>query len=75
MHTPASNILPCIGGIGLRVTYYRESLENLPKLGWVKLHIENFFAVSATDFSKKLSDCNLQPALLDPLQYGVHVNE
>jgi uncharacterized protein len=40
---PANNVLPCAAGIGLRAPHYREVLQNLPKLGWVEVHSENFF--------------------------------
>ena len=43
MIKPASDILPCIAGIGLRAPHYGEVLKNLPKLGWVEVHSENFF--------------------------------
>jgi uncharacterized protein (UPF0276 family) len=39
----ASDTLPCIAGIGLRAPHYREVLQQLPKLGWVEVHSENFF--------------------------------
>lgn len=45
MTRPAA--LPCIAGIGLRAPHYREVLENLPKLGWVEVHSENFFGGGA----------------------------
>jgi uncharacterized protein (UPF0276 family) len=44
---PADNTLPCTAGIGLRAPHYREVLENLPKLGWVEVHNENFFGGGA----------------------------
>jgi len=47
MKMPASTILPCTAGIGLRAPHYREVLENLPKLGWVEVHNENFFGGGA----------------------------
>lgn len=43
MKMPATNTLPCIAGIGLRAPHYREVLNQLPKLGWVEVHSENFF--------------------------------
>jgi uncharacterized protein len=39
----ASDTLPCIAGIGLRAPHYREVLQQLPRLGWVEVHSENFF--------------------------------
>lgn len=39
--------LPCVAGIGLRATHYREVLETLPALGWVEVHSENFFGAGA----------------------------
>ena len=39
----ASDTLPCIAGIGLRAPHYREVLQELPRLGWVEVHSENFF--------------------------------
>ena len=45
MKTPSS--LPCVAGIGLRAPHYREVLANLPKLGWVEVHSENFFGGGA----------------------------
>lgn len=45
MTRPAA--LPCIAGVGLRAPHYREVLENLPKLGWVEVHNENFFGGGA----------------------------
>lgn len=47
MTMPASNMLPCTAGIGLRAPHYREVLETLPDLGWVELHSENFFGGGA----------------------------
>jgi uncharacterized protein len=43
MSKPASDTLPCIAGIGLRAPHYGEVLKNLPKLGWVEVHSENYF--------------------------------
>jgi len=43
MKMPASDTLPCIAGIGLRAPHYKEVLQNLPKLGWVEVHSENYF--------------------------------
>jgi uncharacterized protein (UPF0276 family) len=43
MSKPASDKLPCIAGIGLRAPHYGEVLKNLPELGWVEVHSENFF--------------------------------
>ena len=43
MIRPANDTLPCIAGIGLRAPHYGEVLKNLPKLGWVEVHSENFF--------------------------------
>jgi len=40
---PASDTLPCTAGIGLRAPHYREVLQDLPDLGWVEVHSENFF--------------------------------
>ena len=47
MYPPANPTLPCIAGIGLRAPHYREVLQNLPKLGWVEVHNENFFGGGA----------------------------
>lgn len=44
---PAAQSLPCISGIGLRAPHYREVLQDLPALGWVELHSENFFGGGA----------------------------
>lgn len=38
-----SDTLPPIAGIGLRAPHYREVLQDLPLLGWVEVHSENFF--------------------------------
>lgn len=43
MVRPATDTLPFAAGIGLRAPHYREVLDNLPKLGWVEVHNENFF--------------------------------
>lgn len=43
MKMPASDTLPCIAGIGLRAPHYGEVLQQIPKLGWVEVHSENFF--------------------------------
>jgi uncharacterized protein len=43
MKTSASDTLPCIAGIGLRAPHYGDVLQQLPKLGWVEVHSENFF--------------------------------
>ncbi len=47
MKMPANNTLPFTAGMGLRAPHYREVLENLPKLGWVEVHNENFFGGGA----------------------------
>ena len=47
MTLPAIQKLPCVAGIGLRTPHYREVLQNLPALGWVELHSENFFGGGA----------------------------
>ena len=47
MKMPASPTLPSIAGIGLRAPHYREVLQQLPKLGWVEVHSENFFGGGA----------------------------
>lgn len=43
MKASASDTLPCIAGIGLRALHYGEVLQELPPLGWVEVHSENFF--------------------------------
>ncbi|NNM69721.1 MAG: DUF692 domain-containing protein [Gallionella sp.] len=47
MYPPANPTLPCTAGIGLRAPHYREVLRDLPKLGWVEVHNENFFGGGA----------------------------
>ena len=47
MLMPATNSLPIVAGIGLRAPHYREVLDNLPNLGWVEVHNENFFGGGA----------------------------
>ncbi len=47
MMPPAIQGLPCSAGIGLRAPHYREVLQNLPALGWVEVHSENFFGGGA----------------------------
>lgn len=47
MGSPSTHILPCTAGIGLRAPHYREVLKELPKLGWVEVHNENFFGGGA----------------------------
>jgi len=47
MRTLATHILPCTAGIGLRAPHYREVIQNLPKLGWLEVHSENFFGGGA----------------------------
>ena len=47
MGMPTTHILPCTAGIGLRAPHYREVLKDLPKLGWVEVHSENFFGGGA----------------------------
>ena len=44
MLPPATQVLPCIAGIGLRAPHYREVLQNLPELGWVEMYSNNFLA-------------------------------
>lgn len=44
---PATNTLPHAAGIGLRAPHYREVLQQLPRLGWVEVHSENFFGGGA----------------------------
>ena len=43
----ASNTLPNTAGIGLRATHYQEFLQQLPAVGWVEVHSENFFGGGA----------------------------
>ena len=47
MGMPTTHTLPCTAGIGLRAPHYREVLQDLPKLGWVEVHNENFFGGGA----------------------------
>jgi len=47
MSWPASSVLPCIAGIGLRAPHHGEVLEQRPALGWVEVHSENFFGGGA----------------------------
>jgi uncharacterized protein len=47
MKMPASDVLPCSAGIGLRAPHYREVLQHLPRLNWVEVHSENFFGGGA----------------------------
>jgi uncharacterized protein len=47
MKASASDTLPCIAGIGLRAPHYRGVLQQLPRLGWVEVHSENFFGGGA----------------------------
>ena len=47
MQMPAAHTLPVVAGIGLRAPHYREVLNQLPELGWVELHSENFFGGGA----------------------------
>ncbi len=47
MIKPAANALPVVAGIGLRAPHYRAVLDDLPKLGWVEVHNENFFGGGA----------------------------
>ena len=47
MQLPATHTLPVVAGIGLRAPHYREVLNQLPELGWVELHSENFFGGGA----------------------------
>jgi uncharacterized protein (UPF0276 family) len=47
MAKPATRVLPCTASIGLRAPHYREVLEDLPRLGWVEVHSENFFGGGA----------------------------
>ena len=44
---PAANTLLNTAGIGLRATHYREFLQQLPEVGWVEVHSENFFGGGA----------------------------
>lgn len=44
---PAASWLPCTAGIGLRGPHYRQVLEEMPDLGWVEVHSENFFGSGA----------------------------
>ena len=41
--TKSSDPIPAQAGIGLRARHYREILEELPKIGWLEVHSENFF--------------------------------
>ncbi|MFA6969921.1 MAG: DUF692 domain-containing protein [Gallionella sp.] len=47
MSRPATGLLPCVAGVGLRAPHYREVLETIPALGWVEVHNENFFGGGA----------------------------
>lgn len=47
MAVPATHALPCTASIGLRAPHYRDVLENLPRLGWLEVHSENFFGGGA----------------------------
>ncbi len=47
MKSSASHALPCVAGIGLRAPHYREVLQQLPGIGWVEVHSENFFGGGA----------------------------
>lgn len=47
MAKPATRALPCTASIGLRAPHYREVLKDLPRLGWVEVHSENFFGGGA----------------------------
>ena len=44
---PATHPLPYAAGIGLRAPHYREVLQQLPKVGWIEVHSENFFGGGA----------------------------
>ena len=43
MKVSANDTLPCIAGIGLRAIHYQQVMQQLPDLGWVEVHSENFF--------------------------------
>ena len=47
MPEPVIQKLPCVAGIGLRAIHYQEIIQNLPSLGWVEVHSENFFGGGA----------------------------
>ncbi len=44
---PANHTLPDSAGIGLRAPHYLELLRQLPAIGWVEVHSENFFGGGA----------------------------
>ena len=41
--SPASGRIPRRAGIGLRAPHYRELLADLPDVGWLEVHSENYF--------------------------------
>jgi uncharacterized protein (UPF0276 family) len=47
MKESASHRLPCAAGIGLRAPHYADVVRELPALGWVEVHSENFFGGGA----------------------------
>lgn len=47
MNQPASRVLPCVAGIGLRAVHTAEVLQTRPALGWLEVHSENFFGGGA----------------------------
>ena len=47
MGAPASmtgHAIPARAGIGLRPPHYRQLLDELPDIGWLEVHSENYFA-------------------------------
>jgi len=44
-------IVPALGvGVGLRAPHYRQFLEQLPRVGWLEVHTENYLSRSGWDW-------------------------
>jgi uncharacterized protein len=41
---PCAAAIPAVAGIGLRVVHHSALLEELPKIGWVEVHSENYLS-------------------------------
>jgi uncharacterized protein len=44
MRVPVARGIPARAGIGLRAPHYRQLLKELPNIGWLEVHSENYFA-------------------------------
>lgn len=49
MHSRVNSTIPARAGIGLRAPHFEAVLEQLPDVGWLEVHSENYFGLSQGD--------------------------